>query len=126
MTGAGLAQHLLALHSGKSDSARVALDVRRSVLLMPTRDGEPLAGELGGIDWLYAFSGEEALERYAKARDLGPDVPYIAVRGWRLLDVAVPAMGVPAGVAVDVAGPAPFLLPPVHGVVPDAAAVNRG
>jgi hypothetical protein len=121
-----LAQRLTELHAGQVDSARVAVEFRRSVLLLPTRDGEPLAGELGGIQWLYAFSGEGALMRYAQATELASEIPYVTVRGWRLLDVAVPAMGVPAGVAVDVAGPAPFLLPPVHGVVPDAAAVDRG
>ncbi|WP_424709598.1 SseB family protein [Kitasatospora acidiphila] len=95
---------------------------------MPTRGGEPLAGELGGIQWLYAFTGEEALARYAEVAGLGPEVAYLTVYGSRLLDVAVPAMGVPTGVAVDVAGPAPFLLPPVRGVVPDAVAVavDRG
>ncbi|WP_327065797.1 hypothetical protein [Kitasatospora sp. NBC_01302] len=53
-------------------------------------------------------------------------VEYLTVYGWRLLDVAVPMLGVPAGIALDVAGTAPFLSPPVVGVVPDAVAVERG
>ncbi|TQF06404.1 hypothetical protein E6W39_34595 [Kitasatospora acidiphila] len=126
MPGAELAERLVALHEGQIDSARVVLEFRRSAVLVPTRGGEPLAADLGGVQWLYAFTGEDALMRYAQAGELGPEVPYLTVYGWRLMDVAVPAMGVPAGVAVDVAGPAPFLLPPVRGVVPDAVAVDRG
>lgn len=114
------------LHAGLVDAPRVAVEFRRSVVLVPTVGGEPLAGDLGGITWLYAFSGEDALGRFAVARGLGAAAPYLTVSGARLLDVAVPAMGVAAGVAVDVAGPAPFLLPPVHGIVPDAVAVDRG
>ncbi len=42
-------------------------------------------------------------------------MPYLTVRGDRLLDVAVPALGVPGGIAVDVAGEAPMLFPVVEG-----------
>ncbi|WP_035846704.1 hypothetical protein [Kitasatospora azatica] len=126
MAETGLAERLIGLHAGRVDGPRAVMEFRRSAVLVPTQGGEPLAGELGGVQWLYAFTGEDALMRYAQAREMGPEVPYLTVYGWRLLDVAVPAMGVPAGVAVDVAGPAPFLLPPVHGIVPDAVAVDRG
>ncbi|MFE9421616.1 SseB family protein [Kitasatospora sp. NPDC006697] len=114
----GLAQRLVELHAERIDSARVLMDFRRSAVLVPMQDGEPLAGEFGGIEWLFAFSGVEALDRYVQTRGLIAEVPYLTVYGWRLLDVAVPALGVPAGVAVDVAGPAPFLVPP--------AGVDRG
>ncbi|GAB2722484.1 SseB family protein [Kitasatospora kifunensis] len=93
---------------------------------MLTRGGEPLAGDVGGVRWLYVFTGEAGLARFASARGLVAPVEYLTVYGARLLDVAMPALGVPAGVALDVAGPAPFLLPPVVGVVPDAVAVDRG
>nr|MDT0527358.1 AMP-binding protein [Streptomyces sp. DSM 41633] len=48
-------------------------------------------------------------------------------RGARLLDEVIPAMGVPAGVAVNVADPdGSMLFPPVVGIVPDAVAVDLG
>jgi hypothetical protein len=46
------------------------------------------------------------------------------VLGARLLDVAVPATGVPCGVALDVGSEDGVLFPPVVGVVPDAVAVD--
>lgn len=43
----------------------------------------------------------------------------------RLLDAAVPAVGVPCGVALDCAdGQDGMLFPPVRGVVPDGVAVD--
>lgn len=45
--------------------------------------------------------------------------------GARLLDVAIPAMPVPYGVALDVGSEGQgALFPPVRGIVPDAAAVD--
>lgn len=47
------------------------------------------------------------------------------VQGARLLDEVIPAMGAPAGVAVNVADPdGSMLFPPVVGIVPDAVAVD--
>jgi hypothetical protein len=43
-----------------------------------------------------------------------------------LLDVAVPDVGVPAGVAIDVAGTEPMMLPPVRGIVGEGFAVDTG
>ena len=52
---------------------------------------------------------------------------YRTVLGARLLDVAVPAAGVPCGVALDCAdGPDGAVFPPVRGIVPDAVAVDAG
>lgn len=45
--------------------------------------------------------------------------------GARLLDAAVPAVGVPCGVALDCAdGDEGMVFPPVRGVVPDGVAVD--
>jgi SseB protein N-terminal domain len=100
-------------------------EFRRSRVLVPVDGGGVLAADFGGVCWLYAFSDEESLSRFATARGnaAGTEVSYMSMYGARLLDVAVPAVGVPAGVAVDVAGPSPLLLPPMGGVVPDAVAV---
>nr|WP_285563483.1 hypothetical protein [Streptomyces hygroscopicus] len=100
-------------------------EFRRTAVLVPVDErGVPLTGDHGGVRWIFAFSGEAALARYALARGEGDRV--WAYQGWlgaRLLDAAVPAVGVPCGVALDVGG-AGVLFPPVAGVVPDGVAVD--
>ncbi|MGE7439870.1 SseB family protein [Kitasatospora sp. NPDC001175] len=77
--------------------------------------------------WIYAFSGEAELAAFARARDFeGDRLDYLTVYGSRLLDVAVPALGVPGGVVLDVAGRLPMLFPPVRGIVPDSVALDAG
>lgn len=54
-----------------------------------------------------------------------PAWEFAELRGARLLDEVIPAMGVPAGVAVDIADPdGSMLFPPARGIVPDAVAVD--
>lgn len=119
MSETGLTARLTALHDGQVDGPALVGELREALVLLPTRGGEPLAGDAEGVRWLYAFTSEAALGRFASARGIGGEVEYLTVRGSRLLDAAVPALGVAAGVALDVAGPAPFLLP-------NFAAVARG
>lgn len=105
-------------------------EFRRTAVLVPLvlADGDevPLVGELGGIRWIYAFSDESALARFAIARGEGArEWPYRRVLGARLLDAGVGATGVPCGVALDVGSEGDgVLFPPVAGVVPDAVAVD--
>ncbi|MFG2354036.1 hypothetical protein [Streptomyces sp. NPDC048521] len=102
-------------------------EFRRSAVLVPVdEDDAPLAADFGGVRWIYAFSNEHALARFALAR--GEDDRQWAYQRWlgaRLLDAAVPAVGVPCGVALDVGSEGEgALFPPVRGVVPDGAAVD--
>ncbi|MEU2739807.1 hypothetical protein ABZ656_31730 [Streptomyces sp. NPDC007095] len=85
-----------------------------------------LAADFGGVRWIHVFTDELAAARFDEAQDaLKGRRDFMAVRGWRLLDVVIPAMGVPCGVALDVgSGDDGVLLPPVMGIVPDAAAVD--
>jgi hypothetical protein len=109
------------------DPAALIGEFRRSAVLVPTTaDGGWWAAESGGIRWLHAFTGEAALARFAQRRDgrAGREWSYVTVYGARLLDVAVPAAPVPTGVVLDVAGPVPAFLPPMAGIVPDAAALD--
>lgn len=85
----------------------------------------------GGVRWIYGFTDDEALARFARARDSGDGLTtgreweFAELRGARLLDEIVPAMGVPAGVALNVADPdGSMLFPPVMGIVPDVVAVD--
>ncbi|MFJ4643476.1 hypothetical protein ACIP6Q_08025 [Streptomyces bobili] len=100
---------------------------RRTPVLVPVDEDEaPLAADHGGIRWLYAFSDEAALSRFAIARgETAREWPYRRVLGARLLDAGVGATGVPCGVALDVGSEGDgVLLPPVAGIVPDAVAVD--
>ncbi|MEV5507612.1 hypothetical protein [Streptomyces orinoci] len=109
-------------------TARLAA-FRATAVLVPYRDDGWLTADFGGVRWILAFSDEAALARYALAREEGHrEWTYQTVLGARLLEAAVPAAGVPCGVALDAAdGPQQaLLLPPVAGIVPDSYAVNRG
>ncbi|MGW1297026.1 hypothetical protein [Streptomyces sp. NPDC002533] len=84
------------------------------------------AAEFGGVRWVCGIT-DEALARFAEERAVGGGAgtssrswEYAAFRGARLLDEVIPAMGVPAGAAVNVADPdGAMLFPPVVGIVPD-------
>ncbi|MEU0202348.1 MULTISPECIES: hypothetical protein [unclassified Streptomyces] len=102
-------------------------EFRRTPVLVPLDEDEaPLVGDYGGIRWIYAFSDESALARFAIARGEGSrEWEYRRVLGARLLDAGVPATGVPTGVALDVGSDGDgVLFPPVTGIVSDAAAVD--
>nr|WP_051654102.1 hypothetical protein [Kitasatospora cheerisanensis] len=101
-------------------------EFRSSAVVVPQdADGALWAGDEGGVRWIHAFTDEAELAAFAGARGFtGSEIPYLTVLGSRLLDVAVPAAGVPCGVALNAAGAQPMLFPPVRGVVPDASSVD--
>ncbi|MFF4587076.1 hypothetical protein [Streptomyces sp. NPDC001388] len=107
-------------------------EFRRTPVLVPLvltggeDSGAPLVADFAGIRWIYAFSDESALARFAIARGEGTqEWSYRRVLGARLLDAGVPATGVPSGVALDVGSDGDgVLFPPVAGIVPDSVAVD--
>lgn len=102
-------------------------DFRRSAVLVPLDDrGGLWTTSYGGVWWVHAFSDENALADFARMRDepAARQWDYVSVLGARLLDVVIPGMGEPAGVALDPGGAHPTLFPPLMGVVPDRAAVD--
>ena len=110
-------------------------EFRRTAVLVPLGDGPGpdegrglLTADWNGVRFILAFSHAQALARYAQARgEYHREWAYQTILGARLLDVAVPAAGVPCGVALDCAdGPDGMVFPPVLGVVPDEVAVDRG
>ncbi|MEF2529751.1 MULTISPECIES: SseB family protein [Streptomyces] len=126
-----LAAEIAEYRQGRGVPARLVGEFRRAVLLVPFEDsqgGGVMSAVSGGIRWLYAFTDEEALARFAVARGKADrEWPYLAVLGARLADAVVPAVEGPAGVAVNVAdGDGSMLFPPVAGIVPDASAVDLG
>ncbi|URN16728.1 MULTISPECIES: hypothetical protein [Streptomyces] len=101
-------------------------EFRRTAVLVPLAPGGGLwTADRGGVRWICAFSHEESLARFAHARgEADRTWEYRTVLGARLLDVMVPLLGVPGGVALDAGGADGVLFPPARGVVPDAAAVD--
>ncbi|WP_234439869.1 SseB family protein [Streptomyces bicolor] len=112
--------------TGQGDLRAAVGEFRRSEVLVPVVDGSVLSVEMGGIRWLFAFTDEAALERFAQAR--GEAVPEgVPVFGARLLDQVVPRVaksGGPVGIAVDAGSATGMVLPPVPGIVPDAVALD--
>ncbi|MFD6278467.1 SseB family protein [Streptomyces sp. NPDC060209] len=103
-------------------------EFRRTAVLAPLDgNGDLWSAEQNGVRWICAFSDEEALARFASARgEAGREWAYQAVLGARLLDVMVPLLPGPAGVALDAGSTDGMLFPPVVGIVPDAVAVDLG
>ncbi|MFI6348880.1 SseB family protein [Streptomyces sp. NPDC050560] len=120
-----------AVGAGRSFAA-VLGEFRRTPVLVPVvrpdggGDAGVLMAERGGVLWIYAFSHEEALSRFATARgEADREWEYQRLPGARLLDVVVPSVAGPCGVALDAAdGAGGALFPPVRGVVPEHAAVD--
>ncbi|MFF8428279.1 hypothetical protein ACF07Y_24560 [Streptomyces sp. NPDC016566] len=117
----------------KREFAALLGEFRRTPVLVPLGDGSGpdderglMAADFNGLRFILAFSDEQALARYAVARgDTAREWRYQTVLGARLLDVAVPAAGVPCGVALDCAdGEQGMVFPPMRGIVPDEAALD--
>ncbi|MET3988022.1 SseB family protein [Streptomyces sp. PvR034] len=101
-------------------------EFRRAAVLVPLDASDSLwTADRDGVRWICAFSDEEALAVFARAQGgAGREWTYQRVLGARLLDVMVPLLPGPGGVALDVGSPDGMLFPPVRGVVPDAVAVD--
>lgn len=102
-------------------------EFRRTAVLLPlSDDGLPLTADFGGVRWIYAFSDEPSLARFATVRgESNREWAFDRVLGARLLDAVAPALDMPCGVALDVGSPGDeLLLPPITGVVPDRVAVD--
>jgi type III secretion system (T3SS) SseB-like protein len=124
-----LGGHIAAVRAGAGDPAGMVGELRRTAVLVPVTAGRFMSAVHDGVRWIYAFSDEAALARFASARGSaeGPqqEWEYASVLGARLLDVVLPALEGPAGVAVNVADEGgSMLFPPVGGIVPDGVAVD--
>ncbi|MEU4585781.1 hypothetical protein AB0F92_27445 [Kitasatospora aureofaciens] len=121
-----MAHQVRMLRLGLGDPAVMLAQFRLSAVLVPLwGDDAVWTGDEGGLRWIFAFSSEEELAAFVQSKDLPLDgFPYMTVLGSRLLDVAVPGLGVPGGIALDVAGKEPMLFPPVRGIVPDEVALD--
>ncbi|MEU8999830.1 SseB family protein [Streptomyces caniferus] len=121
-----LAHEVAAVHAGQPDPAALVGEFRRTHVLIPTVDDALMSAELDGIRWLYAFTDEEALSRFALSRggEPGTEWRYVTASGARVLDLLIPACEGPTGVALDAGSEQGALFPPVAGIVPDEAAID--
>ncbi|WCD91031.1 hypothetical protein KPP03845_107460 [Streptomyces xanthophaeus] len=101
-------------------------EFRRKAVLVPFDEQDSMwTADMNGVRWICAFSDQEALAAFARARgDAGREWTYRTVLGARLLDVMVPMLPGPGGVALDAGSADGMLFPPVRGIVPDAVAVD--
>ncbi|MEO3974226.1 SseB family protein [Streptomyces sp. CAU 1734] len=115
------------LARARRDFAVILGEFRRTAVLVPFDDHDSLwTADQNGIRWICAFSDEQALARFAAARgEAGRQWTYRTVLGARLLDAMIPALGIPAGVALDAGSADGMLFPPVVGIVPDAVALDH-
>ncbi|PZT77962.1 MULTISPECIES: hypothetical protein [unclassified Streptomyces] len=131
--GSTLADRIADQRAGVGDPRALLGEFRRALVLVPLVDGGLWTAEFGGVRWVCGFTDETALARFAQGRGsvdgaeaAGRSWEFAELRGARLLDEVVPAMGVPAGIAVNIADPeGSMFFPPVAGIVPDAVAVGQ-
>lgn len=116
------------LAAARREFARLLGEFRRTAVLVPFDEHDsPWTADLNGVRWICAFSNEEALARFARARgETRREWKYRRILGARLLDVMVPLLPGPGGVALDAGSDDGMLFPPVRGIVPDAVAVDLG
>lgn len=125
---AALAERIAERRDGGADPRALVGEMRRSVLLVPMAGGGLWSVRSGGVRWICGFTDETALARFALHHTPGEQpLDYAALLGARIVDEIVPALGEPAGLAVDIASEdASMFFPPVVGIVPDAVAVDAG
>ncbi|WP_405187774.1 SseB family protein [Streptomyces anulatus] len=116
------------LSSARREFAILLGEFRRTAVIVPfDAHGSLWTADQNGVRWICAFSNEEALARFAQAQGDGErEWTYRTILGARLLDVMVPMLPGPAGVALDAGSADGVLFPPVAGIVPDHVAVDLG
>ncbi|MFD9813279.1 SseB family protein [Streptomyces sp. NPDC059080] len=115
------------IHDGQGNPAALIGEFRRTPVLIPLSGDNLMTTESDGIRWIFAFSDEENLSRFLTHRGISSDdaPDHVTAVGARLLDVVIPAIGSPAGVALNAGSELGMLFPPMTGIVPDAVAVDR-
>jgi hypothetical protein len=119
MTDNGIPPAVANFRAGRQGITELLAVLRQEVLFLPISDAdEVLVGDAQGLGWVYAFTSLAELTRFARARDAGDQSwPYVSMRGAMVLNHILANAPRPCGVAIDVAGAQPMLLPPVSGVV---------
>ncbi|MFJ1897168.1 hypothetical protein [Streptomyces sp. NPDC088115] len=128
-----LSERIAEQRVGGGDPRAMLGEFRRALVLVPLEGGGLWTAKFGGVRWVCGFTDEAALARFAQTRGslrdagaAGRSWEFAELRGARLLDEIIPAMEVPAGVAMNIAdADGSMFFPPVVGIVPDTVAVGR-
>ncbi|MFE9575342.1 hypothetical protein ACFYO1_03070 [Nocardia sp. NPDC006044] len=110
-----LRSEIAAFYSGFGQPSALRTAFTDAVLIVPlTPDDRVYVHQLGGIDWLCAFTSVEQFALYMTARGVEPEreYRYHTLLGQRILDSLITQRPRPTGVAVDIAGAAPMAFPP--------------
>lgn len=104
---------LAEFHAQRLDITEVLATLEMSILLAPVPDGSHLLiGQGRGITWVPTFACEEQLHRYAMLRcESDRRWQYRRIPGDQLLGAVLDGIPSPSGLAIDVAGQHPLLLP---------------
>lgn len=124
----------------RPDPEMLRAEIRAATFVVPARHGrEVYTADHGGVRWILAFTSREAFARFAVTHaELQPPCWFVTVRGARLLDSFTSALTItggigtagagggvgPVGVAVDVGGEQPVLLPAPAGTPPAGLAAT--
>lgn len=110
---------LVEFHAQRLDITEVLTALEVSILLVPVPDGAHLlVGQDRGLTWVPAFTAEQQLRRYADLRgEAARRWQYRRFPGARLLGPVLDAIASPCGLAIDIAGRYPLLLPRRSGPV---------
>lgn len=108
---------LAEFHAQRLDIVEVLAALQTSVLLAPVADDRHLlvgrlTGEGRGVTWVPAFSSEDQLRAYVlRRREADRPWQYRRIPGELLLGAVLDQLPRPCGLAIDVAGQYPLLLP---------------
>ena len=119
------AEVIAQFRAGQITAADMMAAMRAAVLLVPVVGPDRVwVGTSAGMGWLCAFTTTEQLARFASARgEDDREWSFARVRGERVLGPLLRGLPCVCGVALDVGGPQPMLLPPLPGVVNDDLAL---
>ncbi len=104
---------LAEFHAQRLDIAGVLTTLETSILVTPVADHRHLLiGHGRGVTWIPTFTSEDQLRRYAIQRcEAGRPWRYLGIRGAHLLGPILNELPRPCGLAIDIAGAYPLLLP---------------
>ncbi|KQY37589.1 MULTISPECIES: SseB family protein [Nocardia] len=115
-----LRAEIAAFYAGFGQPAALLAAFRQAALLVPlTADDRVFFSQVGGVDWLCAFTSIEEYARFMVTRghlqDNGIDADREYRHHWlfgRRLQEYVDSRTEPAGIAIDIVGSAPMAFPP--------------
>lgn len=111
---AALRTEIRLARGGLANAEALQRAIRDSVLyVLPLGEEAVMCADLNDITWVLAFTSvdEVALYAAAKGATAADEIDYLSVTGAHLVEQVLPAWGRATGIALDVAGSEPLMLP---------------